>query len=110
MIKKIAFFIFLVFVIIFLHFQNGHQIKQYSRDCENIQKNIDSQKEIAKYLCAKNNSLCSRKRIVELAKERLDMSFPDEERENIITVKLENNNSKATFLDLLIPSADALNR
>ena len=67
-----------------------------------------SYKEVNLFLINQNCKLSSRERIQKLAFEKLDMIYP-EDNKNIYNIKMDKKKETFCLIDYIVPSVEALN-
>ena len=106
---KVITFVLLIFVSIFCHYSNKHNIIVYGRKLDESQRLYQAHKVNNLDLITLNSKLSSRDRIQRLASQNLDMFFPTG-NENVHNIKFNNKKETFRLIDYIVPSAEALTR
>ncbi|MCK4654674.1 MAG: hypothetical protein KAU01_09525 [Candidatus Cloacimonetes bacterium] len=107
--KKLIIIILILCGIIFVHHYNKHKILIYSRQYYELSDIYKSKKDINLNLVSINSKLGSRERIQNLAFEKLEMFYPDNDQ-NIHNIKMNNKKKSFCLIDYIVPSAEALTK
>lgn len=99
--------IILLFVTIFVHYYNRYGILQNNRNNERLSKQLAKLERINKKLSAENSYLSSRDYIETLARNKLDMFYPEDD-EHVHNIGYNEDDNSFKLIDYIVPSVEAL--
>lgn len=106
---KVITIVLLIFVSIFCHYSNKHNIIVYGRKLDESKEFYQAQKVDNLNLITANSKLSSRERIQRLASQQLDMFYPIN-NDNVHNIRFDNKKKTFRLIDYIVPSAEALTR
>ena len=97
---------------IFIHYSLKNEVVMTAKENLKIGIELEAEKDKNRDYLSQYHDLQTYSRIVQLATEELNMIFPHNDPDNVITVyqNVRNNRTSFTFLDHITPSAEALTR
>ncbi len=107
--KRILLLVVLIFISVFIHYQNQHKILGYSHQINEIEQTLQSVKDINLDLVTYNSSLGSRERIQKLAYEHLGMTYPTDAGK-VHNIVMNSRDETFCLVDFIVPSAEALTK
>ena len=106
---KVITIVLLIFVSIFCHYSNKHNIIVYGRKLDESRELYQAYMVNNLDLITLNSKLSSRDRIQRLASDNLNMFFPAD-NESVHNIKFDNKKETFRLIDYIVPSAEALTR
>lgn len=102
----------LILFSIFIHYSLKNEIVMTARVNLKIETELEAEKANNRDLLSQYHDLQAYSRIVQLASERLNMVFSNNDPDKVIIVyqNVRNNKTSFTFLDHITPSAEAITR